>query len=81
MGLWWNSVISIKVYKVYIYKIYSVYIVMNCKRCGLEFKDRRNLVQHLKRKRECMAIESDISLLEQLEGKGIKCEMSNLNIY
>ena len=51
---------------------------MNCKRCGLEFNDRRNLVQHLKRKRECMAIESDISLLEQLEEiqkrEGIKCE-------
>ena len=51
---------------------------MNCKRCGLEFNDKRNLVQHLKRKRECMAIESDISLLEQLEElqkrEGIKCE-------
>ena len=58
---------------------------MNCKRCGLEFNDRRNLVQHLKRKTECMAIELDISLLEQLEElqkrEGIKCEMINLNIY
>ena len=58
---------------------------MNCKRCGLEFNDRINLVQHLKRKRECMAIESDISLLEQLEElqkrEGIKCGMINLNIY
>jgi len=51
---------------------------MNCKRCGLEFKDRRNLVQHLKRKTPCMAIESEVSLLEQLEElqerKGIMCE-------
>ncbi len=51
---------------------------MNCKRCGLEFKDRRNLFQHLKRKTSCMAIESDISLLKQLEElkkrEGIVCD-------
>ena len=50
----------------------------NCKRCGLEFVERSYLMKHLKRKRECMAIESDISLLEQLEDiqerKGITCE-------
>ena len=51
---------------------------MNCKRCGLEFDEKRYLVQHLKRKTSCMAIESDISLLEQLEElkkrEGIVCD-------
>jgi hypothetical protein len=51
---------------------------MNCKRCGLEFDEKRYLVQHLKRKTCCMAIESDISLLEQLDElkkrEGIMCK-------
>ena len=51
---------------------------MDCKRCGIEFKTKKYLVQHLKRKTECMSIVSEISLLDQLEElqrrDGIKCD-------
>jgi hypothetical protein len=38
-----------------------------CSRCGLEFTEKRHLVQHLSRKRLCMPIFSDIEPKEQLE--------------
>ena len=49
-----------------------------CKRCGIDFNEKRCLIQHLHRKRMCMSIESDISPLELLEEitnkKDVKCD-------
>ena len=49
-----------------------------CKRCGLDFKEKRILVPHLKRKIICMPLENDISpqvLLDELnEKEGIECK-------
>ena len=48
-----------------------------CKRCGMDFKEKRILVPHLKRKIMCMPIENDIlpqKLLEELNKKdGLEC--------
>jgi hypothetical protein len=52
-----------------------------CERCGIDFEEKKRLVQHLKRKRWCIAIENDIDpniLLEALTHKeGIICVNCN----
>ena len=52
-----------------------------CERCGIDFEEKKRLVQHLKRKRWCIAIENDIDpniLLEALTHKeGITCVNCN----
>lgn len=52
-----------------------------CKRCGIDFDEKRCLVQHLHRKRMCMSIESDVSpsqLLEEITNKkDVKCVRCN----
>jgi hypothetical protein len=50
----------------------------NCKRCCMEFSEKRVLVKHLKRKVMCLSIESEKTqdeLLEELTKKeGVECE-------
>jgi hypothetical protein len=52
-----------------------------CKRCGIEFDEKRILIKHLKRKTPCIAIESDMTQLELIEElinkKDVHCEMCN----
>ena len=52
-----------------------------CKRCGLDFIEKKHLIQHLKKKILCMALEQDIDpkyQLEQLTKKeGIECDTCN----
>jgi hypothetical protein len=52
-----------------------------CERCGIDFEEKKRLVQHLKRKRWCIAIENDIDpniLLDALTHKeGITCVKCN----
>jgi len=49
-----------------------------CKRCGLEFDEKRYLIKHLKKKIECMCIFSDINreilIKELMYKRGIECE-------
>jgi hypothetical protein len=49
-----------------------------CKRCCLEFNEKRGLIQHLRRKNVCIGIESEMTqeeLLEELNKKeGLDCE-------
>ena len=48
-----------------------------CERCTIEFRDKRLLIKHLKRKNPCIAIENDIEgdkLIDKLNKKiGIEC--------
>ena len=52
-----------------------------CERCGIDFQEKKRLVQHLKRKRWCIAIENDIDPNIQLEAlvhkNGIECVKCN----
>jgi hypothetical protein len=52
-----------------------------CKRCSIDFEEKKRLVQHLKRKRWCIAIENDIDPNIQLEAlvhkNGIECVKCN----
>jgi hypothetical protein len=49
-----------------------------CRRCGIDFNEKRCLIKHLQRKITCMAIESDISPLELIEEntnkKDVQCD-------
>jgi len=49
-----------------------------CKRCGVIFDVKKNLVQHLKKKKECISINSESSREELLndiiEKEGVECE-------
>ena len=49
-----------------------------CKRCCLEFNEKRGLIQHLRRKNVCIGIESEMTQEELLEGlnkkEGVDCE-------
>ena len=49
-----------------------------CKRCGVIFDVKKNLVQHLKKKKECISINSDSSrealLKDIIEKEGVECE-------
>lgn len=58
--------------------------VYKCKRCGLEFDQKKYLVQHLNKKIICMPIEQEIDrelLIEEVNRKeGIECSICK-NIY
>ena len=53
----------------------------SCDRCGVKFKQKKYLVQHLKRKMPCIVTENDLEreqLLDMLTYKnGIECEVCN----
>ena len=56
---------------------------MDCKRCGLYFKEKKYLIQHLKKKVYCMSVDSDIlpsELLKEIQfvkKDGIECPRCN----
>ena len=49
-----------------------------CRRCGIDFNEKRCLIKHLQRKITCMAIESDISpselIQENTNKKDVQCD-------
>ena len=49
-----------------------------CRRCGIDFNEKRCLIKHLQRKIMCMAIENDISPLELIQEntnkKDVQCD-------
>ena len=57
-----------------------------CERCGMEFTQKKHLVQHLKRKNPCLALKTDKLMSELLDDlkkqkveDGVKC--SNCEKY
>jgi hypothetical protein len=66
----------------------NIYNIMDCERCGQSFNTKKCLIQHLRKRIECMCIFSEkvrsVILEELLNKEGIECDICNkkyVNVY
>ncbi len=57
--------------------------LFECERCGLDFKEKKHLIQHLKKKEECLPLFLDTNRQEIIDSlkqkKGLMCEKCKKN--